>query len=265
MAEKVLNYPRDQVHQDTFYNCGPASVQTVLRAATGEFVAESVLGRELGTHTGGTDWIGQVRRVLNARMPGGGFAVVEMPNDPPTRAQKDALWVHVTRSIDAGFGVVANIVAPPSNYPRAVSPSTISPAYSGGTVYHYIAVMGYSDGGGRRYWIADSGFPPFGYWISHDQLASLIPPKGYSYSTAQPEDDMAFNDEDRRLLREVHRELTQKYPSRSAYRRDDKPVDSLAGMILNVDGRVHEDWIHARAAEEGTTPDEFARRLNGAK
>lgn len=266
VAEKVLNYPRDQVHQDTFYNCGPASVQTVLRAATGEFVAESVLGRELGTHTGGTDWIGQVRRVLNARMPGGGFAVVEMPNDPPTRAQKDALWVHVTRSIDAGFGVVANIVAPPSNYPRAVAPSTISPAYSGGTVYHYIAVMGYSDGGGRRYWIADSGFPPFGYWISHDQLASLIPPKGYSYSTAQPEEtDMGFNDEDRRLLREVHRELTQKYPSRSAYRRHDKPVDSLAGMILNVDARVHEDWIHARAAEEGTTPDEFARRLNGAK
>lgn len=43
--------------------------------------------------------------------------------------------------------------------------------------------MGYGeDGAGRRYWIADSGFSPYGYWISHEQLASLIPPKGYAYA-----------------------------------------------------------------------------------
>ena len=79
--------------------------------------------------------------------------------------------------------MVANIVAPPSNYPRAVAPSTISPAYGGGTVYHYIAVMGYGeDGTARRHSVADSGFSPYGYWISHEQLASLIPPKGYAYA-----------------------------------------------------------------------------------
>lgn len=189
MVEKVLQYSRDQVHQDTFYNCGPASVQTVLRAATGQLVAESVLGRELGTHTGGTDWIGQVTRVLNARMSQGAFRTVDMPNDPPSSAQKESLWSNVTDSINAGFGVVANIVAPPSNYPRAVAPSTISPAYGGGTVYHYIAIMGYSESGGRRYWIADSGFSPFGYWVSHEQLCTLIPPKGYSYSSATAEGD----------------------------------------------------------------------------
>lgn len=266
VAEKVLDYPRDQVHQDTFYNCGPASVQTVLRAATGEYVTESVLGRELGTHTGGTDWIGQVARVLNARLPGGAFRTVEMPNDPPTQAQKDALWANITGSINAGFGVVANIVAPPSNYPRAVAPSTISPAYSGGIVYHYFAVMGYSDAGGRRCWIADSGFSPYGYWIGFDQLASLIPPKGYSFSTAQPEEtDMGFNDEDRRMLREVHRELTQLYPSRSAYRTTDEPVDTIAGYALNTDARIHESWVHERAAEDDMTPAEWAAKNLGGK
>lgn len=266
VAEKVLDYPRDQVHQDTFYNCGPASVQTVLRAATGEYVTESVLGRELGTHTGGTDWIGQVTRVLNARLPGGAFRTVEMPTDPPTQAQKDALWANITGSINAGFGVVANIVAPPSNYPRAVAPSTISPAYSGGTVYHYFAVMGYSDAGGRRCWIADSGFSPYGYWIGFNQLASLIPPKGYSFSTAQPEEtDMGFNDEDRRMLREVHRELTQLYPSRSAYRTTDEPIDTIAGYALNTDARIHESWVHERAAEDDMTPAEWAAKNLGGK
>ena len=266
VAEKVLDYPRDQVHQDTFYNCGPASVQTVLRAATGEYVTESVLGRELGTHTGGTDWIGQVTRVLNARLPGGAFRTAEMPNDPPTQAQKDALWANIVGSINAGFGVVANIVAPPSNYPRAVAPSTVSPAYSGGTVYHYFAVMGYSEAGGRRCWIADSGFSPYGYWMGFDQLASLIPPKGYSFSTAQPEDtDMGFNDEDRRMLREVHRELTQLYPSRSAYRATDEPIDTLAGYALNTDARIHESWVHERAAEDDMTPAEWAAKNLGGK
>ena len=264
VSEKVLDYPRDQVHQDTYYNCGPASVQTVLRAATGEYVTEAVLGRELGTHTGGTDWIGQVTRVLNNRMPGGAFRTVEMPNDPPTPEQRERLWTDITGSINAGFGVVANIVAPPSNYPRAVAPSTISPAYTGGTVYHYIAVMGYSDTDGRRCWIADSGFTPYGYWISFDQLASLIPPKGYSYSTAQPEETgMGFNDEDRRMLREVHRELTQLYPSRSAYRTTDEPIDSLAGYVLNADARIHEDWVHARAAEAGMDPADWAAKYLG--
>ncbi|WP_228839597.1 peptidoglycan DD-metalloendopeptidase family protein [Nocardia cyriacigeorgica] len=44
-------------------------------------------------------------------------------------------------------------------------------------------------------------------------------------------------------LADIHRELTQRYPSRSAHRKDDKPVDTLAGIALNIDGRVHEASI----------------------
>ena len=190
MKQKQLDYPRDAVAQDTYYYCGPASTQTIVRAATGELIPERDLAAELGTHTGGTDYIGQFPAVLDRHIDGAQYRHRDMPNDPPTNAQKEQLWADLVGSIDAGHGVVANIVAPPSNYPKAVAPSTISPAYRGGTVYHYIALLGYAgDGASRRVWVADSGFAPFGYWIGFDQLATLIPPKGYAYSTAQPKEE----------------------------------------------------------------------------
>ncbi|WP_228812716.1 N-acetylmuramoyl-L-alanine amidase [Nocardia flavorosea] len=58
-------------------------------------------------------------------------------------------------------------------------------------------------------------------------------------------DDMT--PDERTMLKAVHKELTQKYPSRSKYRKDDKPVDTLAGIVLNVDGRVHEDHVEREA------------------
>ena len=184
MVQKVLPYSRAWVGQDTYYNCGPASVQTVVLSKTGKLVGEAQLGRALGTHTGGTDHVGLFPAVLNKYAPGGNYKAAVMPNDPPTTDQRETLWRRLVASIDGGYGVVANIVAPPSNYPKAVAPSTISPAYRGGTVYHYIAVMGYAgSGNSRRVWVADSGFYPYGYWLSFNQLASLIPPKGYVYAT----------------------------------------------------------------------------------
>lgn len=185
-VETVLEYSRDQVTQDTYYNCGPASTQTVVRAATGRLLSEKTLGNQLGTTTNGTNWIGLFPPVLNQHIPGADYKHVEMPNDPPNKQQVEALWQNVKHSIDAGFGVVANIVAPPSNYPRGVYGS-VSPAYRGGTIYHYIAVMGYKDGvEGKAVWVADSGFSPYGYWLSLAQLSTLIPPKGYAYATATP-------------------------------------------------------------------------------
>ena len=187
MTEKMLDYPRDEVHQDTGWNCGPASAQTVIRAAAKKFIPESVLAKEMGTHRGGTDWIGQITRVLNKHLPGGKYATVEMPNDPPSTAQREQMWEHIVSSIDAGYGVVINIVAPPNNYPRPSHTSTTALAYSGGTVYHFVAAMGYAiDANGVRHvWLADSGFKPYGSWITASQLATLCPPKGYAYATAK--------------------------------------------------------------------------------
>lgn len=185
-GEVVLPYGRANVTQETFYWCGPASTQTVILSKTGKLVAEAELARKLTTTTNGTDYIGYFPPVLNAYLPGAKYQHRNMPNDPPRSEQIEQLWADVTNSIDGGWGVVANIVAPPSNYPRAVAPSTQSPAYSGGTVYHYIALMGYAGvGNSRRVWVADSGFAPYGYWVSLSQLASLIPPKGYAYATTK--------------------------------------------------------------------------------
>ena len=185
--EKRLDYPRDEVHQDTGWNCGPASAQTIIRAAAKKFIPESVLAKEMGTHRGGTDWVGQVTRTLQKHLPAAKYVTVEMPNDPPTSAQRERLWQHLTGSIDAGYGLVANIVAPPNNYPRPSYKSTQALQYSGGTVYHYVAAMGYAiDGNGVKHvWIADSGFRPYGSWVTFAQFATLIPPKGYAYATAK--------------------------------------------------------------------------------
>ncbi|WP_081830398.1 C39 family peptidase [Rhodococcus sp. UNC363MFTsu5.1] len=191
MTQKQLPYDRNIVPQETGYNCGPASAQIVLNSR-GIRVDETQLAREIGTTWNGTDFVGLIERVLDERVPEARYTSVQMPNDPPTGAQCNRLWRDILRSIDGGYGVIVNIVAPPSNYPRGVNGS-VSPAYGGGTVYHYMTVMGYDDAT-RAVWIADSGFRPFGYWMSFDQLTTLIPPKGYAYADVDPapnqEDDM---------------------------------------------------------------------------
>lgn len=177
MTEKILEYDRKIVPQQTGWWCGPASVQVVLNNK-GIHVEEPDMALELGTHRGGTDHVGLFPPVLK-KHTGVDYFAVTMPNDPPTAEQKERLWREVVSSINAGHGVIANIVAPPSNYPRGVKGSA-SPYYAGGTVYHYFSIMGFDDTpGARAMWIADSGFQPQGYWMSFDQLATLIPPKGY--------------------------------------------------------------------------------------
>ena len=188
VVEKTLPYSRQWVAQNTPYYCGPASVQTIILSKTQKLVPEATLAAELRTTTNGTDWIGQFPAVLNRYIKGANYRHVEMPNDPPNTAQKNTLWANIVNSVNGGHGVVANIVAPPSNYPRPSYKSGTKLAYRGGTVYHYVAVMGYATDsrGVKHVWIADSGFSPYGSWITFDQLASLIPPKGYAYATAKP-------------------------------------------------------------------------------
>lgn len=185
MGEVVLPYDRSRVSQINSYFCGPASAETVLQSK-GINVTEQQLARDMRTHTGGTDHVGLVRDGLNKWAGQAKWSVVLTPNDPLSPQQKTAFWDNLVSSINAGWGVVVNIVAPRGNYPRVVAPSTIPFAYSGGDVYHYVPVMGYRvDDGVRKVWIADSGFYPYGGWISFDQLATLVTPKGYCYSAVK--------------------------------------------------------------------------------
>lgn len=159
-------------------------MQNIVFARTGKVIPEAEFARAMGTTTAGTNHVGLLCDELNRRMPDARYVVAQMPNDPPSAAQREALWVNLKRSIDAGYGVAVNWVAVPGNYPRGVLGSQ-SPSYGGGNIYHYVMVAGYDDVA-RAVFIVDSGFWPRQYWITLDQLASLIPPKGYSYSTAAP-------------------------------------------------------------------------------
>ncbi|RNI18422.1 C39 family peptidase [Flexivirga caeni] len=156
--------------QQTGYWCGPTATAIAL-SCRGITVSQQEMANELGTTVDGTNWIGQVTSVLDNYV--GWYQTKEMPNDPPTQAQKDLLWQDITFNVDHGYALVANIVAPPGNQP---------PGYpSDQTIYHYFTVVGYNPDLMQAY-IADpadfSGNQT--YWLSFDQLASLIPPKGYS-------------------------------------------------------------------------------------
>lgn len=253
MTEIVLNYERAVAPQERYYWCGPASTQMILNAR-GIIRSEQDLANEIGTTVNGTDYVGLIERVLDRYLPDAHYTSVYLERDPATEAQREGLWRHIIRSITAGYGVSCNIVAPPSNYPRGVKGSP-NPAYAGGTIFHYVAAMGFSDEGGRFVWIADSGFRPFGYWMTFDQLATLIPPKGYAYADADPvaapSDDSveAVMTTNQQRLTEVHDkilaypdvpEIAGHWPSRARCRRSNAGVDDTVGMVLYSDANIYD-------------------------
>lgn len=186
MTESVLPYDRGIVPQETGHWCGPASAQVVLNGLNIR-VPEAQLAREIGTHTGGTDYIGLIERVLDQRASHLQYTSVYTPNDPMSQAQKDRFWQHLVQSILGNrAGVVANIVAPPTNPPRGTKGSVPPPYSRAVTTWHYVSIMGI-DTDVRAVWIADSAnFGGItGFWCPFDgpgSICSLIPPKGYCYA-----------------------------------------------------------------------------------
>lgn len=196
MSERVISYDRAVVAQETGWWCGPASTQVVLNGL-GVRVPEAQLAAEIeqienpgrGDDRDGTDYIGLIEQVLDRRVPQARYTTVYTPNDPMTAAQKDRFWANLVASIDAGYGVVVNIVAPPNNPPRAVNGSTAPPYPRSSTTFHYGSLMGYDDSGARAVWFADSAaFGGItGFWCPFDgpgSICSLITPKGYCYAAA---------------------------------------------------------------------------------
>lgn len=192
-VEKILKYSRssvgayDGVAQQRSWDCGPAAAQIVLHAC-GVNKDEQYLIDRIGTTVNGTNHSGLITPILNELLPGSGYTVVWLPKEPVSKAQVEALWKNTKRSIDGNRGAIFNFEAPPNNFPRATRGDS-SPEYRGNnTIYHYVACMGYADdgAGGRHFWIADPGFRPFGYWISLEQVATLIVPHAYAYAATAP-------------------------------------------------------------------------------
>lgn len=170
-TEKTIEV--DYQVQETGYWCGPAAGRIALSALVDSVPSQSQLAEEMGTTENGTDDISQISAVLNNHIGEDVYQNVYMPNDPPNQEQIDQLWNDVVADVDAGYPLVTNIVAPPGNQPPGYPPDQ--------TIYHYFSVIGYDDVNGTVL-IADSASFSGNqiYWLSFEQLATLIPPKGYA-------------------------------------------------------------------------------------
>ena len=194
MPAAVLSYnsSSELVTQETYYNCGPGSCQLVLDAR-GIHVSEAELSSVLGTTTDGTPSIDSISAGLNHFDPESSYASLWMVTDPPTPDEVQIMRERIFRTIAWGRGCVANVVVPPSNYPRAVPKSDpnlpgaegISPNYGGGIVFHYISILG-ADDTDDTVMIVDPGFQPATYWMTVSQLASCVTPHGLVYASGAP-------------------------------------------------------------------------------
>lgn len=193
-VEKVLNWDKGITSQQYYWSCGPATTQ-ILLSIRGIAVSEDELVRVVGATVNGTDAISQIElKALDRFCPEAQYTTVWLPNDPPTKEQVETFWKHLKVSIDNGYGVAQNWVAPPSNTPRPVHGSTDIPGFykRGSTIYHYIAATGYAEDGSQRFVrIGDPGGQPNEYWVTLEQNVSLLTPKGYVWAAAFKEQPVA--------------------------------------------------------------------------
>ncbi|WP_235875086.1 C39 family peptidase, partial [Saccharopolyspora aridisoli] len=166
--------PVDYTAQLTGYWCGPAATRIAMSAKTGDLPSQAELATELGTTENGTDHVGQVADGLNKLLAPTGthYVAKDLSSRQVSPEMTNELWNDTVRNVDSGKAMVANIVAEPGNQP---------PGYpSSQTIYHYVSVVGY-DAEKKNVKIADpanfSGNKE--YWLSLDQLTSLVQPRGY--------------------------------------------------------------------------------------
>lgn len=165
-----------EVHkQDTGFWCGPASVRTLL-SIHGIVVAESVLAAEMGTTINGTNRE-PIMRALNRRLDYA-YSQVAIPSAFATAAQRDALWANLVESIDAGHGIIANVVG------RAIDVSGVSHSYAG----HYVPVVGYRRGVTDQALISDVAIGR-DYWMTLERLANWCGERGYVHAAAASDDE----------------------------------------------------------------------------
>jgi hypothetical protein len=163
--------------QQTSYWCGPGSTRMALSTRMADPPTQTTLASFLGTTTAGTDNIGLVANALNHYL-GTTRYVSKSISDPATTAQRAALKNDLVTLIDEGYPLVGNVIS-----------GWRPPGYPSGTIYHYIAIVGY-DAGGDMALIADPAGEcsagsswckvPRTYWVSTSDLATWIGGKGFT-------------------------------------------------------------------------------------
>ncbi|QPO17115.1 lysin A, protease C39 domain [Gordonia phage Lilbeanie] len=162
--------------QSTYYWCGPAAAQMAL-LIHGIDVPQATLARKLGTTVNGTNHVGLFPPVLDDYLP-------EVLYSTALGPRREALWTYVNDSIEAGYGVIANIVAS-----KGID---APPFYPNGDTYHYVLLVGTrgektARGDTRQLTCADSAnFGGVKEWSAPlDQWVSLISAKGIAMAPRQ--------------------------------------------------------------------------------
>ena len=149
--------------QSRYYYCGPAATRIALSARMSP-PSQDTLAASLGTDTDGTDDAANVVATMNHFLNTTWYERKPV-SDPPTQAQRDLLKQDLVFDVDRGYAIVANVVS-----------GWRPPGYPSGTIYHYVAVVGYADNGDSAV-IAD----PAGAGAGGSSWSNV--PKTYTIST----------------------------------------------------------------------------------
>jgi hypothetical protein len=180
-------YPTRQVlnlvweRQQTGSWCGPSATRMVISTRETNLPSQQSLADELGTTDDGTAHVGLMVDLLNSRwkLTGPAAYVRHDIDDVPTQPQRDQLKKDVLERINAGYGIVANVISGwrPPGYP------------TWGVWHHYVSVVGYDDNGDKVL-VADpageggqdTAFTevPRTYWIAMEDLGTWIGGRGYT-------------------------------------------------------------------------------------
>ncbi|WDZ84159.1 C39 family peptidase [Micromonospora cathayae] len=157
--------------QPNFYYCGPAAARNALTAIDKNPSVDEA-ARHMGTTEAGTNSATDITRYLNTET-GNKYRTIEIPTPKADDKQTDTLRTDITKTVDDGRAVVANIAG------TTTDTNGTPHSFEGG---HYISVVGYRDNG-HTVKIADSANPnQASYWITTDNLADWIATRGYSTS-----------------------------------------------------------------------------------
>lgn len=175
MAEQ-RELPHEINRQDNSYFCGPAAVRVAL-TTRGIYVSEQELAGKLGTTPAGTNSSTDIDRVMDAYIRPGveDFAPVFVRGNDVTAHEAAAFRANVVKSIDAGYGVVVNVVGTGED----VHGNRYT--YSGG---HYVAVCGYRQSGAQML-VTDVAIGR-DYWMATDALDTWMAARGYVWAAHVP-------------------------------------------------------------------------------
>jgi len=144
VTHKSLKLVRQQPQLRSYW-CGPATLASLVQADKVE-ISQASAAKSLKTTTNGTDWYQgtsggyPMQKALDRYAPEGiAFSPVNLP-DGPTKAQKLAYKKRLVANISTyGQGIAGNAVEVPNGPHLNGHPNR--------TIYHWVAVRGYDDGG----------------------------------------------------------------------------------------------------------------------